>query len=115
MKNQFKSRELAGFAPMELFALALVATGRVTSLYDFKRRLMLSQGAIQPTLKRLEGLGYIAKKSPTGALQRKELTVTALGKKILLRKWTWSLTRAVAADADTILRVVWAAAQLDTD
>ena len=111
--RQGQPEELARLAPMELFVLALLASGRVASVYDFKRRLLLSQGAMQPTLKRLETLGYVGKQSPTGALRRKELTLTPSGREILLQKWTWGLSEAAVADADTVLRVVWAAAQLD--
>lgn len=98
---------------MEVFVLALLSSGRISTVYDFKRRLLLSQGAVQSTISHLESLGYIAKSSPAGSLQRKNLVLTEEGRKNLRQKWSWGLGQAVSADAETVLRVAWAAAQLD--
>ena len=80
---------------MEVFILALLSTGRVSSIYEFKSRL--PQGAMQSTLSRLESLGCISRGSPVGSQQRKKLAITKKGREALHEKWTWGLGEAVSA------------------
>jgi DNA-binding MarR family transcriptional regulator len=116
MKKPYRteSQEFTTLTPMELFVLTMLGCGRISSIYEFKSRLLLSQGAIQPTLRRLQDLGFIAKSGPAGTLHRKQLALTDAGRDALTTKWTWGLGQALEADAESVLRVAWSAAQLDT-
>jgi DNA-binding PadR family transcriptional regulator len=99
--------------PMQLFVLAMIAKGGVKTVYEMKRDAKLSQGGTRDALEWLEKKDYIKRSDPVGELQKKEFAVTSKGLQVLESKWQWGLNEFPNWDAETVLRVVWVALQMD--
>lgn len=95
---------------LELLVLALIDSGTVTTVYHLRERMGLSWGGLRPSLLRLQRLKLLHRSS-RGVRGRRDMTVTAVGKKVLESQWQSAARRALEAgeDLETVVRALWLA------
>ena len=82
--------ELAG--PMELFLMASVSRGGLTTLYAFQRDAGLEPGSIKKVISALEMAGLLERSNvPTSGRRRRNMTLTPAGEQVLLERWKKSM------------------------
>src|SRR5450631_102772 len=75
--------ELAG--PMELFLMASVARGGLTTLYAFQRNAGLEPGSIKKAVAALEMAGLLRRSNvATSGRRRRTMALTTTGEQVLL-------------------------------
>jgi DNA-binding PadR family transcriptional regulator len=75
---------------MEFFILALIEKAGLQSVYELQKKAMLQPGGIRPALIRLESDGLLTR-TGEGMRNKRELDLSALGRKFLDEKWWFSL------------------------
>jgi DNA-binding PadR family transcriptional regulator len=103
MPPPLKSEDKRSRKDLELFVLALISRGIVTT-YDLKMSAAISPGASIPVLSRLESSGLI-KKGREGARNRQEYQITGKGTHLLQESWSGIFRGLPEGDMEVVLRI----------
>ena len=88
---------------MEFFLLALIQKAGLQCVYELQKKAWLQPGGIRPALIRLESQGLLAR-TDEGIRNKRDLEVTAFGRKFLDEKWWLALQEY--KDLESTLRAV---------
>jgi DNA-binding MarR family transcriptional regulator len=95
------TEELAG--PMELFLMAAIARGGLTTLYAFQRKADLEPGSIRKVIAALQMAGLLVRSNvATSGRRRRTMALTEVGKRFLEERWKNSMQEK--REMESILR-----------
>ena len=88
---------------MELFLMAAIARGGLTTLYAFQRKADLEPGSIKKVIAALEMAGLLARSNvATSGRRRRTMALTEAGKRFLEEGWKNSMN--VKREMESVLR-----------